>query len=46
MAGDGRIEMTHVKLRAVTDTKRSQLTRLVRDPVKLNRETGDPGRTR
>jgi len=49
--GQGRLEtsgakMAHLKLRAVSDVDESLLADLVRQAVKLNREQGDPSRTR
>ncbi|HKW69946.1 MAG TPA: DUF1801 domain-containing protein [Candidatus Dormibacteraeota bacterium] len=50
-AGRGLLEsggekMAHVKLRSASDIKTAQLSRLVNAAVRLNREKGDPSRTR
>jgi hypothetical protein len=50
-AGSGRLEtsgskMAHVTLHTAGDINRSELTRLVKRAVQLNREKGDPTRTR
>jgi hypothetical protein len=42
----GGRQMAHLKLRAAGDIKKGELSRLVRDAVRLNREKGDPTRTR
>jgi hypothetical protein len=42
----GGDKMAHVKLRGIGGIKRAELTRLVKRAVELNREKGDPSRTR
>lgn len=42
----GGEKMAHVKLRSKSDIKEAELARLVKAAVKLNRDKGDPSRSR